>query len=74
LFVDVSKLYGGKVRDIDINTSEDVAMALMRYYNVAVVPSTAFGCPDYIRISYATSMRDVVEGSNRIEHFVKENF
>lgn len=74
LFVDVSRLYGGKVRDIDINTSEDVAKALMEYYNVAVVPSDAFGCPNYIRISYATSMRDVVEGSNRIERFVKENF
>jgi aspartate aminotransferase len=72
--VDVSKLFGGKVRDIEIKTSGDVAKALMDYYNVAVVPSDAFGCPDYIRISYATSMRDVVEGSNRIERFVKENF
>jgi aspartate aminotransferase len=74
LFVDVSKLYGGKVRDIEINSSEDVAKALMQYYNVAVVPSSAFGYPDYIRISYATSMRDVVEGSNRIERFIKDNF
>ena len=74
LFVDVSKLFGGKVKDIEINTSEDVAKALMEYYSVAVVPSGAFGYPDYIRISYATSMRDVVEGSNRIERFVKENF
>jgi aspartate aminotransferase len=74
LFVDVSKLYGGKVRDIEITSSEDVANALMQYYNVAVVPSSAFGYPDYIRISYATSMRDVVEGSNRIERFIKDNF
>lgn len=74
LFVDVSKLFGGKVRGIDINSSEDVARVLMDFYNVAVVPSGAFGYPDYIRISYATSMRDVVEGSNRIERFVKENF
>lgn len=74
LFVDVSKLFGGNVRGIDINSSEDVAKALMEFYNVAVVPSGAFGYPNYIRISYATSMRDVVEGSNRIEHFVKENF
>lgn len=74
LFVDVSKLYGGRVGDIEINSSEDVARALMDYYSVAVVPSGAFGCPDYIRISYATSMRDVVEGTNRIERFVKDNF
>lgn len=74
LFVDVSKLYGGNVRGMDIKSSEDVAKALMDYYNVAVVPSDAFGYPDYIRISYATSMRNVVEGSNRIERFIKDNF
>lgn len=74
LFVNVSRLYGGTVRGVEINSSKDVADTLMRFYNVAVVSSEAFGYPDYIRISYATSMRDVVEGSNRIERYVKENF
>lgn len=74
LFVNVSRLYGGTVRGVEINSSRDVADTLMRFYNVAVVSSEAFGYPDYIRISYATSMRDVVEGSNRIERYVKENF
>ena len=74
LFVNVSRLYGGTVRGVEIKSSKDVAETLMRFYNVAVVSSEAFGYPDYIRISYATSMRDVVEGSNRIERYVKENF
>ena len=74
LFVNVSRLYGGTVRGVEINSSKDVADTLMRFYNVAVVSSEAFGYPDYIRISYATSIRDVVEGSNRIERYVKENF
>lgn len=74
LFVNVSRLYGGTVRGVEIKSSKDVAETLMQFYNVAVVSSEAFGYPDYIRISYATSMRDVVEGSNRIERYVKENF
>ena len=74
LFVNVSKLFGQSISDIVINNSNDVARILSEKYNVAVVPSAAFGYEDYIRISYATSMRDIVEGVNRIEKFVKENF
>lgn len=74
LFVDVSKLLGREVDGKVIETSSDVADVLMDKYNVAVVPSDVFGYKDYIRISYATSMRDIVEGTRRIEKFVKENF
>ncbi|MGN1318786.1 MAG: pyridoxal phosphate-dependent aminotransferase [Lachnospirales bacterium] len=74
LFVDVSKLLGYEIQGIKINNSSDVAKALLELYNVVVVPSDAFGYENYIRISYATSMRDVVEGCNRIEKFIKENF
>ena len=74
LFVDVSKLLGESVGEYKIETAGDVAEVLFDKYNVAVVPSDAFGFEDHIRISYATSMRDVVEGVNRIERFVKENF
>lgn len=74
LFVDVSKLLGKSIGDFLVESSEDVARVLFEKYNVAVVPSSAFGYNNYIRISYATSMRDIVEGVNRIERFVKENF
>ncbi len=74
LFVDVSKLLGNSVRGTLLNDSRDVADVLMNSYGVAVVPSDAFGVKNYIRISYATSMRDIVEGANRIEKFVKQNF
>ncbi len=74
LFVDVSKLLGQSVGEYRIETADDVAEVLFDKYNVAVVPSGAFGYEDHIRISYATGMRDIVEGVNRIERFVKENF
>ncbi|MBQ7266708.1 MAG: pyridoxal phosphate-dependent aminotransferase [Firmicutes bacterium] len=74
IFVDVSKLIGKTVFDTPLKNSSDVAKILLEKYKVAVVPSDAFGIENYIRISFATSMRDVVEGANRIEKFIKENF
>ena len=65
---------GHEVKGVMLNDSTDAARVLLDHYNVAVVPSDAFGVKNYIRISYATSMRDIVEGANRIEKFVKRNF
>ena len=39
---------------------------------VALVQCAVFGMPDYIRISYATSMETIKKGMDRIEEFVKE--
>lgn len=74
LFVDVSKLLGNEVFGVKLETSADVAKILLDKYWVVVVPSDAFGYDNHIRISFATSMRDIVEGCNRIERFIKENF
>lgn len=74
VFVDISKLLGHSIGEYKIETAGDVADVLFEKYNVAVVSSDAFGYDDYIRISFATGMRDIVEGVNRIERFVKENF
>lgn len=74
IFVDVSKLIGENIGERRIETAADVADILFEKYNVAVVPSDAFGYEDHIRISYATGMREIVEGVNRIERFVKDNF
>lgn len=74
LFVDVSKLMGKEVFGRVLNDSKDVADILLEYYNVVVVPSDVFGVANHIRISFATSMRDIVEGANRIEKFIKDNF
>jgi len=74
LFVDISKLCGNAVNNEVINNAEDVAKILLEKYNVAVIPWDSFGYDEYIRISYAASMGDIVEGLNRIERFVKDNF
>lgn len=55
-------------------TSEEFANRLLQEERVAVVPGTAFGaCGEgFIRASYATSLPQIVEAFNRIDHFVNK--
>lgn len=55
-------------------TSRDFAMALLENANVAVVPGSAFGnCGEgYIRMSYATSESNIVEGLHRIKTYLEK--
>jgi aspartate aminotransferase len=39
---------------------------------VAVVPGEAFGTSQHVRISYATSMKELARGLDRIESFIRE--
>jgi len=39
---------------------------------VAVVPGEAFGTNEHVRISYATSMKELERGLDRIERFIRE--
>ena len=41
-------------------------------YKVAIVPGKAFGIDEYVRISYACSEEDFMEGLNRLELFISE--
>jgi len=67
LFVDVGDLLsiGG------FRTSNDFAQALLDEARVAVTPGEAFDAPGFIRISYATSMDILREGSTRLLEFVR---
>lgn len=46
--------------------------ALLENDQVAVVPGSAFGSDDHIRISYATSLDLLTQALDRIEHFVQQ--
>ena len=50
-------------------SSSDFCSRLLEEENVAAVPGLAFGADDYIRISYATSMEQIVKGLDRMEQF-----
>jgi aspartate aminotransferase len=54
-----------------ISNSDALAEHLLNEARIAVVPGSGFGAPDYIRLSYATSMELIVEGLNRLEAAAK---
>jgi len=67
MFIDI-----GDVLSVDgLRTSIDFADALLREARVAVTPGEAFDAPGFIRISYATSMDKLEEGSRRLLAFVQ---
>ena len=55
-----------------ITGSTRFAELLLDEKRVAVVPALAFGDDNYIRLSYATSRQNIVEGMARIKEFVSE--
>ena len=71
LFVDISGTYGKKFAGKEIHSAADFATILLEEKYVAVVPCADFGMPDYIRLSYATSMEQIQKGMDRIEELVK---
>ncbi|MFA7446279.1 MAG: pyridoxal phosphate-dependent aminotransferase [Flavobacteriaceae bacterium] len=66
-FPDVSWYFGKTLRGKHIKDSEDLAMYLLEEANVAVVTGAAFGNPDCIRLSYATSEEILTEALKRIK-------
>ena len=67
LFPKCSSYFGKKAGDRVINTSSDLAMYLLEEGHVAMVGGDAFGSPECIRMSYATSDENIVEAIARIK-------
>ena len=70
VFPDVSSLFGRTYQGRVISNSSDFAAYLLDVANVAVVPGGDFGHDDHIRLSYATSLRNIEEGMERIKNAV----
>lgn len=66
LFVDVRGLLGMRCNDRVIATDAEFAAWLLNDARVAVVPGSAFGTPGFVRLSYATSEREIDRGIQRI--------
>jgi aspartate aminotransferase len=66
LFPDVSSFFGKTLRGKLINNADDLSMYLLSEANVATVTGDAFGNPNCIRISYATSEELLTEAFKRI--------
>lgn len=66
-FPDVTSYFGKKDGYHVIENSTDLCNYLIDSAFVATVPGDAFGNPDCIRLSYATSEKDLVEAGRRIK-------
>jgi aspartate aminotransferase len=67
VFPDISNFYGKSSGVFKINNSDDMCMYLLNDAHVAVVGGDAFGSPECIRLSYATSDANIVEAIKRIK-------
>jgi aminotransferase len=61
------------VGDLGVN-GEQFSMLLLQHEKVALVPGNAFGSfgEDYVRISYAYSMKTLVNATDKMESFIKK--
>jgi aspartate aminotransferase len=66
-FPDVTFYFGKSAAGITVNNASDLANYLLDKANVATVPGDAFGNPNCIRLSYATSMDLLTKAVDRIK-------
>ena len=69
---DVSNFFGRTDGKTTVKNSDDMSLYLLDKAQVAVVAGDAFGAPECIRISYATSDDLLVEAVKRIKHALSE--
>ncbi len=67
VFPDVSSFFGKTLKGVEIKNADDLSMYLLEHANVATVTGDAFGNPDCIRFSYATSEDILTEALRRIK-------
>ena len=67
LFPDVSNFYGKSYNGKRINSSDDMCTYFIEEALVATTPGSAFGNPDNIRLSYATSEDQLREAAKRMK-------
>ncbi len=67
MFVDVREV----LREAGMESSMEFAEALLADARVALTPGEGFGAPGFVRISYATSMENLREGSRAMLEFIR---
>lgn len=68
VFPDVSYYFGKTLNGTEIKDATDFAMYLLAEANVATVTGEAFGNPNCLRLSYATSEAQLTEALTRIKN------
>lgn len=71
VMVNIEKLIGKNLGGVEITGSMAFAEYLLENSQVAVIPGAGFGVDNYVRLSYATSMDNIIRGLDRIESAIK---
>ena len=71
VMMNIEKLIGRTLGGVEIRTAGDFALAFLEKGLVAVVACDAFGIPNFIRWTYATSLENIREGLDRLEKFLR---
>jgi len=71
-FPEVSKLFGKKWNGQTINNPTDLSLYLLEEAKVATVTGEAFGAPDCLRLSYATSEEIMKTAISRIKKAIEQ--
>ncbi|MDI3297913.1 MAG: pyridoxal phosphate-dependent aminotransferase [Bacillota bacterium] len=66
VFPSIRGLVGSEVGGRRVYDADDLAELLLEEAHVAVVPGSGFGLPEYLRLSYATSLERMEEGFRRL--------
>lgn len=72
VMVSVKEFEGKSFEGQRIRSAYDFATVLLEHAQVAVIPCEGFGAPDYIRLSYAASEKDIERGLDRLAGFVTQ--
>jgi len=67
IFPNVSHFFGKSWKNWQINDSMDLSEYLLEEQGVTVTPGSAFGCDEYVRLTYAVSLQDIKEGADKIK-------
>lgn len=66
LFPNISSYFNKEYEGMQIRNSYGMAYYLLKHAHVAVVPGESFGTEGHIRLSYATSMKNIEDAMDRI--------
>ena len=71
IFPEITGILNKKYNGAEITDSVSFAEILLKEKKAAVVPGAAFGCNNYIRLSFATSDENIKNGIQRIKEFIE---
>jgi len=60
------------IRNKKFSDDNQLALDILEKLNIILVPGSAFGAPNHLRISFATSMQDIQEGLGKLEEYLRQ--